>query len=427
MNLKSMKKLIILFVLSTLCCSCTKEKRSEIIKEEVTKSDSAIVATNNYSDGDSEYKYVINKRTGKVHSYSHGSSIVSDRYRLETNDDIEKILENENYDICLNCYAGLKLNLDKYKTSDRNNINDEVDITNREVNLIKQYMNMYEFGKCDTETQKFLICIFEVGSWYVNNVYTQLGGNLSAREVEDIAEKEASESAYNKWRNYLDNEYGKKYEFKESKRILPVVYDKGKPTDMVTYRCDLFKDAGYGKGDNIYSKSGMQTLKNAEGEEIDKEWKNYCVVDDSSKFAAAVYYHYINKEILKDEKLEDRIAYGIDLWGTSSGDYLNYNQFIKKILKTNKFVFSKMSQRIDDEYINESEVTNFNLKVGDAMCRKGHIEFYIGNNKVVSWGRVQKEYTVSKVFTIAEDGVYSNDAQDKGIPYNVFIRLKGDN
>ena len=283
MNLKSMKKLIILFVLSTLCFSCTKEKRREIIKEEVTKSDSAIVATNNYSDGDSECKYVINKRTGKVHSYSHGSSIVSDRYRLETND------------------------------------------------------------------------------------------------------------------------------------------------DMVTYRCDLFKDAGYGKGDNIYSKSGMQTLKNAEGEEIDKEWKNYCVVDDSSKFAAAVYYHYINKEILKDKESDDRVGYGIDLWGTSSGDYLNYNQFIKKILKTNKFVFRKISQRIDDEYINESEVTNFNLKVGDAMCRKGHIEFYIGNNKVVSWGRVQKEYTVSKVFTIAEDGVYSNDAQDKGIPYNVFIRLKGDN
>ncbi len=58
MDLKSMKKLIILFVLSTLCFSCTKEKRSEIIKEEVTKSDSAIVATNNYSDGDFEYKYV---------------------------------------------------------------------------------------------------------------------------------------------------------------------------------------------------------------------------------------------------------------------------------------------------------------------------------------------------------------------------------
>ena len=425
MNLKSMKKLIILFVLSTLCFSCTKEKRREIIKEEVTKSDSAIVATNNYSDGDSKYKYVINKRTGKVHSYSHGSSIVSDRYILETDDDIEKILENKNYDICLNCYAGLKLNLDKYKTSDRNNINDEVDITNREVNLIKQYMNMYEFGKCDTETQKFLICIFEVGNWYVNNVYTQLGGQFSAREVDDIAEAEASKSAYNKWRYYLDNEYSKKYDFNENKKILPVVYDKGVPTDMVTYRCDLFKDAGYGKGDNVYSKSGLQALKNAEGEEIDKEWKNYCVVDDSSKFAAAVYYHYINKEILNDKSLEERTAYGIDLWGTNSGDFLNYNQFVKKVLKTNKFDFYKLSKQLDDEYINEGELINFKLRVGDAMCRSGHIEFYIGKNKVVSWGRVHKLYTINKTFTIEKDGVYSGDVLDKGIPYNAFIRLKG--
>ena len=73
---------------------------------------------------------------------------------------------------------------------------------------------------------------------------------------------------------------------------------------MVLYKCDLFKDAGYGKGNNEYTKTGMVTLKNAEGEEIDKAWKNYCVVDDSLKFAAAVYYHYINKEILKEEKME---------------------------------------------------------------------------------------------------------------------------
>ena len=423
MSIINFKKSILLLTALSLCFSCSKEKRSEIIKEEIKK-DTGVISINNYNNNDIEHKYVINRRTSKVHSYSHGMSIVSDKYRLESNDDIEKILENENYDICLNCYAGLKLNLDKYKTSDKNNSNDEVDITNSEVNLIKQYMNMYEFGKCDTETQKFLICLFEVGSWYVNNVYTQLGGQLSAREVDDIAEAEASEFAYNKWRNYIDN-YGKKYGFNENKKILPVVYDKGKPTDMVTYRCDLFKDAGYGKGDNIYSKSALQALKNSEGEEIDKEWKNYCVVDDSSKFAAAVYYHYINKEILNDKSLEERTAYGIDLWGTNSGDFLNYNQFVKKVLKTNKFDFYKWSQQLDDEYINEGEVINFKLRVGDAMCRGGHIEFYLGNNKVVSWGRVHKLYTINKTFTIEKDGVYSEDVLDKGIPYNVFIRLKG--
>ncbi len=66
---------------------------------------------------------------------------------------------------------------------------------------------------------------------------------------------------------------------------------------MVTYRCDLFKTAGYGKGDNRYSQSGQVTLKNAEGEEIDKEWKNYCVIDDSSKFAVAVYNETLRNEV----------------------------------------------------------------------------------------------------------------------------------
>ena len=80
-------------------------------------------------------------------------------------------------------------------------------------------------------------------------------------------------------------------------------------------------------------------MKNAESEEIDKERKNYCVIDDSSKFAAAVYYHYINKEILKDEKQENRTAYDIDLWGTSSVDYLSLNRFTKRILKSGKFEF----------------------------------------------------------------------------------------
>ena len=31
-------------------------------------------------------------------------------------------------------------------------------------------------------------------------------------------------------------------------RILPVVYDGKDSTDMVTYRCDLFKNACYGSG-----------------------------------------------------------------------------------------------------------------------------------------------------------------------------------
>ena len=190
---------------------------------------------------------------------------------------------------------------------------------------------------------------------------------------------------------------------------------------MAIYRCDLFKDAGYGKGDNIYSKSGMETLRNAEGEEIGKEWKNYCVIDDSSKFAAAVYYHYINKEILKDEKQEKRTAYDIDLWGTSSVDYLSLNRFTKRILKSGKFEIYKW-EHIQE---NQNKSKDFNLQVGDLICRSGNVEFYIGNNKVVSWGRLHKTYTLNKEFHLETNGIHSNFYEELGMPYTVFIRFRG--
>ena len=47
------------------------------------------------------------------------------------------------------------------------------------------------------------------------------------------------------------------------------MYDNnGKPTTLVTYRCDLFKNANYGKGT-------FQKLKNAEDELIDEIKTNY--------------------------------------------------------------------------------------------------------------------------------------------------------
>jgi hypothetical protein len=406
----------------TTCFACTKEKRSEVIINEVAKDDSLI----NVSNNNEEYKYIINTRTGKVHNYSDGINRVSEKYQLKSNENIETILENENYDICLNCRAGLKLNLDNYeKRVNKFAYDDEDDLSNSEVNLIMNYMRLYEFGQLDTEIQKFLICLFEVSNWYVNNVYTQLGGQKNIIEIENIAKTAASDSAYTKWRNYLDREYYSKYELKNNKRILSAVYDKGIPTDMAIYRCDLFKDAGYGKGDNIYSKSGMETLKNAEGEEIDKEWKNYCVIDDSSKFAAAVYYHYINKEVLKDEKQENRTAYDIDLWGTSSTMYLDLNSFTKKILKDKKFEiipYDKIASNAQN-----ISLSKFEPKTGDLLCREGHVEFFITKNKTISWGRVHKDFLITKEYKREKRGLVSSHPEDKNMPVTTIIRFTGGN
>ena len=58
-----------------------------------------------------------------------------------------------------------------------------------------------------------------------------------------------------------------------------------------------------------------------------------------------------------------------------------------------------------------------------------HIEFYIGNNKIISWGKVHKEYFISKEFVARSNnglnGFYSNSIEDKNSPYICLIRFKG--
>ena len=69
------KKLVFSILVITTCFSCTKEKRSEVIINEVAKDDSLI----NVSNNNEEYKYIINTSTGKVHTYSDGINRVSEK------------------------------------------------------------------------------------------------------------------------------------------------------------------------------------------------------------------------------------------------------------------------------------------------------------------------------------------------------------
>ena len=260
------------------------------------------------------------------------------------------------------------------------------------------------------------MCIFEVEEWYVDNVYTYQGGKQTVVETENIAKNLASDKAYGRWRNYLDNEYyNKNYGIKDDKKILPVVYDSNnKPTTLVTYKCDLFKNANYGKGT-------FQRLRNAEGELIDEEYKNYCVVDDCSKFAAAVYYHYINKELLKNEYMEDKLGYGIDLWGTSTEAFSNKNAFTNTLINTMLFELHQLGTKKNSSVSRIQE-----LQVGDLLYRQGHVEFYIGDNKTIGWGRLHKNTTIKKSFNYNQNGLfYSTDPLDLNQPYTSIIRFTG--
>ena len=180
----SKNQIAIITILLFTLISCTNKTQQELASTDTIREIEENVGTN----------YIVNKRTGKVHSYTHGAQIIENKDNiLETNDSLENILKNENYDICRTCWAGLRKNLSKYR--------------NEDFNLMEKFMRLYNFNKEDEETQKFLMCIFEVGEWYVDNVYTYQGGKQTIIETENTAKKEASNKAYDRWINYLDSEY----------------------------------------------------------------------------------------------------------------------------------------------------------------------------------------------------------------------------
>lgn len=75
----------------------------------------------------------------------------------------------------------------------------------------------------------------------------------------------------------------------------------------------------------------------------------------------------------------------------------------------------------------------FNLLPGDLLCCKnnkgkddGHVEFYIGTDKVINWGTVNKEYIVRKKYKPTADGFFSINVLGKEQLFTTIIRFKGD-
>ena len=385
------KKIMFITMLIILCFSCTNQKQKELASTDIIKS-----VENEVVEG--EYRYIINKRTGKIHTYHHGmNSGMSDNNRLFTNDSLEIILQDESKDLCRTCWAGIKTNLRSYDDN--------------ALDTIEKFMRLSEFAEIDMETQKFLMCIFEVGEWYVDNVYTYLGGKETVASISETAQKLASASAQNRWQKYLET-YSNKNVFRSESKIMPVAYDEklNVPTKMVTYKCDLFESVNYPKGKKYDIKTTDNILI------YENVYKNNFVSDDCSKFAAAVYYYYINNEKLKS------IDYDIDLWYTQSTMFSDYTDLVNYLTSTNKFTLIKLNTLNN---ISSKENTT-ELKAGDLIYRQRHVEFYIGNNKVVNWGRIHKTYTINKTFHLENDGYHSSDPKDTNIPYTTIIRFKGD-
>ena len=98
------------------------------------------------------------------------------------------------------------------------------------------------------------------------------------------------------------------------------------------------------------------------------------------------------------ESIENRIAYGVDLWETSSVNFLSENKLTDILVKTERFEIQALDENVDEDSYDEGNIGHkkFNLKAGDLICGNGNVEFYIGNNKYVGWGVVHKTYYLIK-------------------------------
>ena len=250
---------------------------------------------------------MINTNSNKIHTYIHGNNIIrNDEHKLSTNEELTELLKDEKYDICHICYAGL-------------NVRDVIKQFDHE--LIEKYMRLYEFVSDDYDTCEFLMSIFEVRDWYVNNVYTYQGGLNNVWKINTDAKEYASRNAQKKWEEYKAS-YSELKKVKNdtslnNKKILSTTYNSNIALKYSLHKCDIFKNQ-YAKGDSKEHKEHKATIKNADNEILGYDFKNYYVSDDCSKFAAAVYYNYINKTILKNKSKNEKDGMGIDLWYTGT-------------------------------------------------------------------------------------------------------------
>ena len=387
-----------------------------------------------------QYKYIINidPRSYKVHTYECGDSRIKNKsHQLATNSNLVDILKDKKYDVCHICYAGLR----KYKS-----------ITEEDCILIEKYMRLYEFLQNDIDTCEFLMSIFEVGDWYVNNVYTYQGGLNIVSKIDIDAKEYASLNARNRWKDYKAS-YSELKRVKNdsnlnNKKILSTTFTNNVAQKYSLHKCDLFVGM-FAKGDTDEHKNRKTTIKNADNEILGYDWKNHYVSDDCSKFVAAVYYNYINKTILKNQPVDKKDGKGIDLWYTGTFSFTKgkgmFNLLIDKI---KKFEYYDTNEIIKYDNKSKESLKNaeFIIQPGDLIYRKekghfeivdgkkisvtdipGHVEFYIGQNKVVGWGKINNVYFVNKEFKKDNKSKYfysNNISEDKNQPYTTIIRLK---
>lgn len=319
-------------------------------------------------------KYIINTRTGRIHSLDcQYVAKMSDRNKKVSNDTLTSLLQKE-YVICRKCRAGMKMPLIQEAFDRLLHRNLYVD----DVNINASY-------------EDYIRAIDSMGEWYINHVPTY----ASKIEEESLQKYRGDLENYNKIQ--LKDKASKKSEYYViTDDVNSNNIEKLKPDTQILRAKESAAKNYQDKYDSIKFEKRIAYYP---CNEISPKSKYNMPGDDCVRYIFAVFsmmdeefaskYEELTKKKYSNTSSEmltrdtGNIAFGLINLGFQIYDVKDAKVDVNKDSNIEGYIF-----RIDD---------NFVLKKGDILSRNGHVHIYLGDGKAIEasnfgWGRVYRDY-----------------------------------
>lgn len=347
-----------------------------------------IFAFKNNKPIDEDITYRLNIKSKRVHSLDCGvGKRAKENNKLLRKDKLKNILD-DGYIICGDCNAGFKKSF--VEEMIRNILGpDDVDYDDLVLPSREEYLK----------------AIDEVGEWYVNHIptyqkhlqeelITEYTGNEEYVDTCKLVPKDSISIFGNKYKYITSKTTDTKVEdLNENTKILKAkesainnynqnfwnINIKGR---LLQYPCELIDDKkSYGKAGDDCVRYWFTVLNS-----IDSNFVSRIEITSQKKWSG------INTELIyKDDK-----------------------KFAETMIK-NGFEIFDCEKELNNEQVNIKKIDgSFELKGGDILCRKGHIQLYIGTDRSdnFGWGKVSRSFPAHYNFSIIENNSI-NDNYEK--------------
>ena len=343
-----------------------------------------VFTLNNNKDVNKEITYRLNTKSKKVHSLDCGvGKRAKEKNKKLVTDTLKNILY-DGYTICGDCNAGYKKS---FIESVKNFIlgPGEIDYDDLVLPSKEEYLN----------------AIDKVGNWYVNHIPTyckhlqteKVGEYVGNDEFVDIIELNTKGKLFSR----------KKYNYITSSNTDIRIID-------ISTNSNILKASE--KAINNY-KNNYERINVFGGilqypcELMEKNNYYYEAGDDCVRY----WFTVLNS-------IDSNFVYRISntarkKWSSINTNliYKNDKNFAEAMIKNGFKIYDSITERNTENVKIEKLTPSFNLEKGDVVCRKGHVQIYIGNNETdnFGWGKVSRNFPANYNFSLTESEVNSLD------------------